>query len=45
MPLLDTAAALVFGGDPVAARELGGPFVDDRRLDASRVLASLVEPT
>jgi 4-hydroxy-3-methylbut-2-enyl diphosphate reductase len=41
MPALDAAAALLFGGDPNAARGLGGPFTDDRRTDASDVLASL----
>jgi 4-hydroxy-3-methylbut-2-enyl diphosphate reductase len=41
MPALDAAAALLVGGDPARARELGGPFNDDRRVDASRVLASL----
>jgi 4-hydroxy-3-methylbut-2-enyl diphosphate reductase len=41
MPALDAAAALLVGGDPVRARELGGPFNDDRRVDASRVLATL----
>src|SRR4051794_31136803 len=41
MPALDAAAALLVGGDPVAARERGGPFSNDRRVDASRVLASL----
>jgi 4-hydroxy-3-methylbut-2-enyl diphosphate reductase len=41
MPALDAAAALLLGGDPNRAREHGGPFNDDRRVDASRVLASL----
>lgn len=41
MPALDTVAALLVGGDPARARELGGSFTDDRRLDASEVLASL----
>jgi 4-hydroxy-3-methylbut-2-en-1-yl diphosphate reductase len=41
MPALDAAAALLVGGDPTRARALGGPFNDDRRVDASRVLASL----
>ncbi len=41
MPALDTAAALLLGGDPAAARALGGPFSGDRALDASRVLTSL----
>jgi hypothetical protein len=29
------------GGDPVAARQRGGPFSDDRGMDASVVLADL----
>ncbi len=41
MPALDSAAALLLGGDPAAARTLGGPFQDDRAHDASDVLASL----
>jgi len=41
MPALDAAAALVFGGDPAAARSRRGPFSDDRSLDASTVLAAL----
>jgi 4-hydroxy-3-methylbut-2-enyl diphosphate reductase len=41
MPALDAAAALLVGGDPQAARERGGPFNNDRRVDASEVLASL----
>jgi 4-hydroxy-3-methylbut-2-enyl diphosphate reductase len=41
LPALDAAAALALGGDPELARSLGGPFSDDRVLDASRVLASL----
>jgi 4-hydroxy-3-methylbut-2-enyl diphosphate reductase len=44
MPALDAAAALLVGGDPVAARARGGAFNDDRRVDASRVLASLPGP-
>jgi 4-hydroxy-3-methylbut-2-enyl diphosphate reductase len=40
---LDAAVALGVGGDPVAAREMGGPFTDDRAMDASAVLADLVE--
>ena len=34
-------AALVLGGDPVAARRRGGPFSDDRGVDASQVLTDL----
>jgi len=41
IPALDTAAALLLGADPAAAHALGGPFSDDRALDASRVLTSL----
>ena len=41
VPALDGLAALVLGGDPVAARRRGGPFSDDRGVDASRVLADL----
>jgi 4-hydroxy-3-methylbut-2-enyl diphosphate reductase len=41
MPVLDVVAALAFGGDPRRASAMGGAFSDDRRLDASRVLASL----
>ncbi|HYV58801.1 MAG TPA: 4-hydroxy-3-methylbut-2-enyl diphosphate reductase [Acidimicrobiia bacterium] len=41
VPALDGLAALVLGGDPVAARQRGGPFSDDRGVDASRVLADL----
>jgi 4-hydroxy-3-methylbut-2-enyl diphosphate reductase len=41
IPALDAAAALVLGGDVTAVRAAGGPFADDRRLDASRVLAAL----
>jgi 4-hydroxy-3-methylbut-2-en-1-yl diphosphate reductase len=41
MPALDVVAALVAGGDPVAARARGGPFSRDRAADASDVLAQL----
>jgi 4-hydroxy-3-methylbut-2-enyl diphosphate reductase len=41
IPALDAMAALLLGGDPVAARAPRGPFTDDRALDASNVLASL----
>jgi len=41
VPALDGLAALVLGGDPVAARGRGGPFSDDRGVDASLVLADL----
>jgi 4-hydroxy-3-methylbut-2-enyl diphosphate reductase len=41
LPALDSVAALALGGDPARARALGGPFSDDRTLDASQVLASL----
>jgi 4-hydroxy-3-methylbut-2-enyl diphosphate reductase len=39
IPALDAAAALLLGGDVTAVRAAGGPFVDDRTLDASNVLA------
>lgn len=42
VPLLDTVAALACGGDPTVARGLGGPFSEDRSVDASEVLAELV---
>jgi 4-hydroxy-3-methylbut-2-enyl diphosphate reductase len=41
LPALDTLVATTLGGDPARARALGGPFAEDRALDASRVLASL----
>ena len=41
MPALDTVAALLMGADPVRARDLGGPFTDDRASGASAVLAEL----
>jgi 4-hydroxy-3-methylbut-2-enyl diphosphate reductase len=41
MPALDAAAALVLGGDVTAVGTTGGPFADDRALDASKVLAGL----
>ena len=40
IPALDAAAALVLGGDVTAVRAAGGPFADDRTLDASKVLAA-----
>ena len=40
IPALDAVAALVLGGDVTAVRAAGGPFVDDRTLDASKVLAA-----
>jgi 4-hydroxy-3-methylbut-2-enyl diphosphate reductase len=40
IPALDTAAALLLGGDVTAVRSAGGPFADDRTLDASNVLAA-----
>lgn len=42
MPLLDSLTAMAAGGDPAAARGLGGAFTDDRRMDASEALADLV---
>src|SRR6476620_4857824 len=41
VPALDTLAAVAFGGDPQAARALGGPFAGDRAADAAEMLASL----
>jgi 4-hydroxy-3-methylbut-2-enyl diphosphate reductase len=41
LPALDVVAAMLVGGDPAAARALGGPFADDRAADASDVLAGL----
>jgi 4-hydroxy-3-methylbut-2-enyl diphosphate reductase len=41
VPVLDAVTAFAFGGNPQTARELGGPFSDDRRMDASHVLMSL----
>ncbi len=41
LPVLDTLAALLVGADPAASRTLGGPFRDDRTVDASDVLAGL----
>ncbi len=40
IPALDAAAALMLGGDVTALRGAGGPFADDRALDASGVLAA-----
>ena len=40
IPALDAAAALMLGGDVTAVRAAGGPFADDRTLDASNVLAA-----
>ena len=40
IPALDAAAALLLGGDVTAVRAAGGPFADDRTLDASNVLAA-----
>ena len=41
VPALDALAAFAFGGDPQAARALGGRFAADRASDASEMLASL----
>jgi len=41
IPALDAAAALMLGGDVTGVRGAGGPFADDRTLDASKVLAAL----
>ncbi|HEX7521814.1 MAG TPA: 4-hydroxy-3-methylbut-2-enyl diphosphate reductase [Acidimicrobiia bacterium] len=43
MPALDALTAFTFGGDPQGARGQGGPFRDDRSVDASDVLASLTD--
>ncbi len=40
IPALDAIAALMLGGDVTAVRAAGGPFADDRTLDASNVLAA-----
>ena len=36
IPALDAAAALLLGGDVTTVRAAGGPFADDRTLDASK---------
>jgi 4-hydroxy-3-methylbut-2-enyl diphosphate reductase len=41
IPALDATAAFLLGGDPAATQAAGGPFADDRTLDASAVLAAL----
>ena len=41
VPALDALAAVAFGGDPQAARALGGPFAGDRTSDAAEMLARL----
>ena len=41
VPALDSLVAVMFGGDPAAARSLGGPLAADRATDASAVLANL----
>jgi 4-hydroxy-3-methylbut-2-en-1-yl diphosphate reductase len=41
MPALDAVVALAVGADPQAAAALGGPFTQDRVVDASGVLAQL----
>jgi 4-hydroxy-3-methylbut-2-enyl diphosphate reductase len=41
VPALDGLAAFMVGGDPTAARGRGGPFSNDRGMDASLVLAEL----
>ncbi len=43
VPVVDALAALMLGGDPQAARRRGGPFVDDRGVDASAALAHLAD--
>jgi 4-hydroxy-3-methylbut-2-en-1-yl diphosphate reductase len=41
IPALDGLASFMVAGDPDAARRRGGPFSDDRGVDASLVLAEL----
>jgi 4-hydroxy-3-methylbut-2-enyl diphosphate reductase len=41
MPALDSAVAFALGGNPAEARSAGGPFAEDRTLDASHVLGAL----
>ena len=41
IPALDALLAIALGGDPAAARALGGPFADDRGVSASNVLEDL----
>jgi len=41
VPTLDSVAAFLLGGDPAAARARGGPFTEDRAVDASHALADL----
>jgi 4-hydroxy-3-methylbut-2-en-1-yl diphosphate reductase len=41
MPLVDALSAAMLGGDPDAARRLGGPFGEDRGADASAALSGL----
>jgi len=43
VPALDGVAALLVGGDPEAARALGGPFSGDRDADASLALKTLAD--
>ena len=43
VPAVDALAALMLGGDPNRARRSGGPFVEDRGVDASAALADLAK--
>jgi 4-hydroxy-3-methylbut-2-enyl diphosphate reductase len=43
IPALDATAAFLLGGDPATTQTAGGPFADDRALDASAVLAALAD--
>jgi 4-hydroxy-3-methylbut-2-enyl diphosphate reductase len=43
IPALDATAAFLLGGDPTTTQTAGGPFADDRTLDASAVLAALAD--
>ena len=42
VPAVDSLVAVMLAGDPVGARGAGGPFVEDRGVDASAALADLV---
>lgn len=43
MGVLDSAAAFCVGGDPARSRAMAGPFTDDPSVDASEVLAHLID--
>ncbi|MCU1459290.1 MAG: 4-hydroxy-3-methylbut-2-enyl diphosphate reductase [Actinomycetia bacterium] len=44
VPALDALVAFALGGDPQLARDMGGPFAEDRAVAASRVLVDLGHP-